>query len=81
MINEPNDTIVEASDTGLFFSGTFTETAEIGNNPNLEPTEDVDLYEFQLAAGDAVTIDIDADEFSSGLYHFSKFLREIEHYK
>ncbi len=67
MITEPNDTIFEASDTGLFSSGTFTKSSEIGDNPNVDPTDDVNLFEFQLDAGDSVTIDIDADEFSSDL--------------
>ena len=67
MTIEPNDTFSQAINTGLFFSGTFTKSTEIGDNPKVNPTDDVDLFEFQLAAGDLVNIDIDADEFSSDL--------------
>ena len=67
MTGEPNDILSQAGKTGLFSSGTSTKSGVIGNNPNVGSTDDVDLFEFQLDAGDAVTIDIDADEFSSDL--------------
>lgn len=60
---EPNDTIEEATPTNLSFNnpGTFTLSGEIGNNPNIDAGLDVDVYEFDLAAGDQVTVDIDAE--------------------
>ena len=67
--SEPNDTIPEAIDTGLssVTPGTYTFSTEIGNNPNVTDTNDVDFYEVQVNAGDQLTIDIDGDEFGSSL--------------
>ena len=66
-IDEPNDTIPEAVDTGLDSSGTFTDSGFIGDNPSVVPTNEVDLLKFQLDAGDRVTIDIDAQVLGSPL--------------
>jgi Ca2+-binding RTX toxin-like protein len=65
----PGDTILTALASGLSFAnpGSFALTSEIGNNPNTPPESDVDFIEFQLNAGDRVTIDIDADESGSSL--------------
>ena len=64
VVEEPNDTISEAIDTGLSSAspGTFSTSSFIGDNPNIEPEFDVDFFAFQLNVGDRVTIDIDADE-------------------
>ena len=59
---EPNDIISQAIETNLSSTnqGNFSDVAEIGDNPNLEnPANDVDIYKFQLNAGDTVTIDVD----------------------
>ena len=68
-IDEPNDTIPEAIDTGLSSEnpGTFADSGFIGDNPSVDPTNEVDLLEFQLDTGDRVTLDIDASVFGSPL--------------
>ncbi len=68
-INEPNDTIPLALNSGLSSDnlGTFSESGFIGDNPNVPPTDEVDIIEFQLDAGDIAIIDIDASEFGSSL--------------
>ena len=69
MITESNDTILEANDSGLTSAtgGTFFASGSIGDNPNVAPDLDVDFISFQLDAGDRVTIDIDGDQFGTGL--------------
>src|SRR5262249_46216475 len=71
VLPEPNDTLATATATGLRSAtpGTFIAHGAIGDNPNVAPTLDVDLYRFQLNAGDPVHIGIDADTFAiaSGL--------------
>jgi len=56
-IVEPNDTILEANDTGLTSDnpGNFVVEGFIGDSP-----DDVDLFQVQLDVGDRLTIDIDA---------------------
>jgi len=67
-MNEPNDIISQAIDTNLISSNLeISLSSQIGNNTNVEPTDDVDIYEFQLQAGEEVTIDIDARIFGSPL--------------
>ncbi|MBE9213826.1 pre-peptidase C-terminal domain-containing protein [Plectonema cf. radiosum LEGE 06105] len=67
--NEPNDTISQAITTNLSSTnpGNFFLSSQIGNNPDVPPSDDVDIYELQLDAGDRLTIDIDSAEFASGL--------------
>ncbi|MEM9002150.1 MAG: TIGR03118 family protein [Cyanobacteria bacterium P01_F01_bin.86] len=36
-----------------------------GNNPIIDVSEDVDLYAFELAAGESITINVDADDSES----------------
>ncbi|MCA1993567.1 MAG: FG-GAP-like repeat-containing protein, partial [Coleofasciculus sp. S288] len=69
VLETPGDTISTALDSRLSSAnpGTFSLMSEIGDNPNVAPASDVDFIEFQLNAGDRVTIDIDADEFGSSL--------------
>jgi len=59
---EPNDVIANVTPTGIgtenvvYFAGSGT----VGDNPNLaEPTEDLDLFEVSMTAGQTVTIQID----------------------
>ena len=67
-MSEPNDTVFDATYTGIFGSGFFSTSAEIGDNPNLFFAEDdVDLYEVQLNAGNTLIADVDADIFGSQL--------------
>lgn len=63
--DESNDIIAEAIDTGLTDPGSFYGYSVLGNNPNITPKFDVDLFEFQLDAGQSVTIDIDAEPIGS----------------
>ena len=66
---EPNDTIPEAIATNLSSANpaSFSFFNEIGDNPNVSPSADVDFYELELDAGDRIIIDIDADELGSTL--------------
>ncbi|MDJ0596252.1 MAG: calcium-binding protein [Pleurocapsa sp. MO_226.B13] len=68
-LEESNDTIPQANESGLSSTmpGTFFASSLIGNNPSIASTDDVDLIEFQLDAGDRVKIDIDAAELGSSL--------------
>lgn len=68
MIAEPNDSIPLAFNSGISSSlGTFNDAGVIGDNPNIAPGLDVDFIEFQLNAGDEVTIDIDTAGLGSSL--------------
>ncbi len=64
---EPNDTIPEATDTDLEGEGSFSISTEIGDNPNLDPEDDVDLFELELGTGDQLIADIDASDIGSEL--------------
>lgn len=69
---EPNDTILEAIETGLSSDnpGTIIFSESIGDNPNLDPVDpslDVDFFQVQLDANNQVTIDINASDLGSPL--------------
>jgi serralysin len=69
MAFEPNDVIGSATDTGITFDNptSYFDFDSIGNNPNVSPELDVDLYKIQADAGDRIVIDIDARVFGSPL--------------
>lgn len=71
ILRRPNDTIPQAIETGLSSANPDTFSlagAEIGNNTrNPNPPLDVDMFQFQLDAGDRVRIDIDANDIGSSL--------------
>ncbi|MEM9218706.1 MAG: pre-peptidase C-terminal domain-containing protein [Cyanobacteria bacterium P01_F01_bin.150] len=65
---EFNDTIADATDTGLNADNlSFILQAEIDSTRAtrnfIDPTEDVDMYAFDLEAGDTITLDIDSIPF------------------
>ena len=64
---EPNDTIFDATYTGLFGEGFYSVSTEIGDNLALLPENDVDLFELWLDPGDRLIADIDAYEIGSSL--------------
>ena len=67
---EPNDVIANAVATGIGTQnvGYFEGLGTIGDNPSLaEPTEDLDLFEVYLTAGQTITIDIDTARIGSAL--------------
>ena len=64
---ESNDTIQQATDTGLSSSNPGSETFSSTLGNNRYGKNDVDIYEFQLNAGDRVKIDVDAALFGSSL--------------
>src|SRR5262249_21916269 len=66
---ERNDTLATAIATGLNSATPATYIAQgvIGDNKHVAPTLDVDMYRFQLSAGDMARIDIDAFAFASPL--------------
>ncbi len=68
-IEEPNDTILQAVESGLSSKkpGSFADSGFIGDNPNVTPRDEVDIIKFQLDAGDRAIIDIDASELGSSL--------------
>ena len=55
---EPNDTIARATQTGLTQKnhGIFSYVGEIGDNTNLLPQNDVDLFEIHLDLGETVRL-------------------------
>lgn len=55
---EPNDTIAQATNTGLTLNndGTFSFFGEIGDNTNVLPEDDVDFFKFDLGLGERVRI-------------------------
>ncbi|MDJ0597190.1 MAG: CAP domain-containing protein, partial [Pleurocapsa sp. MO_226.B13] len=57
--DDTNDTIAQATDTGLSGFGTYNISAEI------DPQNDVDLFELYLDAGDRLVADIDAELIGS----------------
>ena len=63
MTVEPNDTIFNASDSGVSSLG--KKSVIISGAINTE--SDVDIYKVQLDPGDAISIDIDAQELGSTL--------------
>ncbi|MCU0536763.1 MAG: pre-peptidase C-terminal domain-containing protein [Hydrococcus sp. Prado102] len=69
MAFEPNDVISSATDTGITFDNptSYFDFDSIGNNFNVTPGLDVDLYKIQADAGDRLRIDIDARTFGSSL--------------
>jgi hypothetical protein len=66
---EPNDTLVNATDTGLDGSTqTYRATGSIGDNLTLtDRTLDVDLVRMHLAAGDRVTITTNTSRMATQL--------------
>lgn len=66
---ERNDTMATALATGLNSAqpGRFTACGTVGDNPRVADALDVDLFRFQLNAGDMVHIDVDAEPFGSTL--------------
>ena len=64
---EPNDTIPEATGTGLLGEGFFSISTEIGDNPHVFPENEVDLFELELDSGDQLIADIDASDIGSEL--------------
>ncbi len=67
--DEPNDTIPQAVTglNGINGEDSFFDKGFIGDNPNIDPSDDVDLIELQLKAGQRVTIDIDSRDYDSAL--------------
>jgi hypothetical protein len=59
--SEPNDTIGQATDTGLsFLQGrmTYSINAAIGDVPTGDPFQDVDMYKVHLNTGDQIVINV-----------------------
>ncbi|QDV19361.1 sulfur oxidation protein SoxZ [Gimesia panareensis] len=67
----------EATGLSSTSTGTMTYYGGIGNNTNysgagdtqnpVDPLSDVDMFKIQLNAGDSVLVDVDADQFDTGL--------------
>ena len=56
----PNDTILSANPIALDSSSPIEISGEIGDNPNVERNNDVDLFEVSLNTGDTLSVDLDA---------------------
>jgi len=63
MLVEPNNTIVDASDSGV--SSDNQRSTIISSGINL--ANDIDLYQLQANTGEGIILDLDADELNSGL--------------
>ncbi len=72
-VAETNDTIATATSTNIGAgSSSFEISAAIAAssaNPRVDASEDVDLYSFNLEAGQEVAIDVDAAELDSKLLY------------
>ena len=69
---EPNDTLLTATQTSIN-AGDFREfifSSEIGDNPDIGSTDDVDLYSLELTENTRVTFSINASEIGSSLDSF-----------
>ena len=66
---ESNDTLLMATPTNINAGdiGEFTFNGEVGDNPDIETTDDVDLYTLELTENTRVTFDINAEDFGSSL--------------
>ena len=64
---EPNDTILSAIAVMLDSSSPLTVVGEIGNNSDLDPANDVDLYELELTTGETLFVDVDDEINGSAL--------------
>jgi hypothetical protein len=63
---EPNDTLAQATATGINGQGSFSTSGSIGDNPN-NLGADVDLYRVQLNAGNFITARVDASTIGTRL--------------
>lgn len=68
--SEPNDTISGAKKIRLKTGGIVDMSGTIGDNPSVNPGEDVDFYSVKLKAGQTMTVDIDANAIGSSLDSF-----------
>ncbi|MGK7893355.1 MAG: pre-peptidase C-terminal domain-containing protein [Xenococcus sp. (in: cyanobacteria)] len=66
-ITEPNDTIATAEEIELDASSPVEISREIGDNPDVDANDDVDLFEVELDAGDTIFVDINAETNGSEL--------------
>jgi len=70
-VEETNDTIAEATPTGIVGvdSPSFLGAGYIGDNPNfpLHTGMDVDMFQVALSAGETLRVDVDANEIGSVL--------------
>jgi len=69
-VAESNDTLDAAVDTGMTAGGRegYRAAGVIGDNPIIQPFgAEIDLFRVELAAGEMITIDIDASELGSPL--------------
>ncbi len=67
---ESNDTLDTAVETGIYAGGTegYRAAGRIGDNAAVQPFgAEIDLFRVELAAGELITIDIDATELGSPL--------------
>jgi len=67
---ESNDTLEVAVETGISAGGqqAYRAAGQIGDNPDVRPFgAEIDLFRVELAAGELITIDIDATELGSPL--------------
>lgn len=66
-INESNNTIATAFNTGLTGIGQYTAEGTIGDSPSSDSSLDVDILKVDLQAGQVLTVDIDALTIGSSL--------------
>ena len=80
--SEPNDTQFDAIDTRQgpqHHSIVYTTAGSIGDNTSyrIDPSLDVDFYRFDLAVGDRVTIDVDAEQRGSNLNPYLRLFDSV----
>ncbi|HBY80779.1 MAG TPA: hypothetical protein DEG47_28065, partial [Cyanobacteria bacterium UBA11148] len=62
---EPNDILSQAANTGINGLGSFSTLGFVGDNPNVLPGLDIDLYKVQLNAGNLISIGVQAETIGS----------------
>jgi len=74
MVAEPNNLIAEAIDSGIAATG--KQNAVFSSS--IDSVSDIDLYKFQLNAGQGITLDIDTVNAANNTVNFDSYLRVFD---
>lgn len=74
MVAEPNNLIAEATDSGI--SAEEEQNAVVSSSINA--VSDIDIYKFQLNAGQGITLDIDTVNADNNTGNFDSYLRVFD---
>ena len=74
MVAEPNNLISEAIESGIGASG---ESNDVFSS-SIDAISDIDIYKFQLNAGQGITLDIDTSNAANNTTNFDSYLRVFD---